>query len=301
MMVRLVVPFKGMAVEPNALAMVGGATTARDAALLVVPVPPSVELTGPLVLLFAPAVVPVTLTATVQFVLAAIDPPDKLIVLVPAVAVTEPPHTPLDPFGVATTNPEGSVLLNATPEREDALPFVIVKVRLVEPFRGTEDAPKALLMVGGATTVRVAVLLVAPAPPWVELMVPVVLFLVPAVVPVTLTATVQFALAASEPADRLMVPDPDVAVTVPPHTPLDPFGVDTTKPEGNVSLKAIPDNAEALGFVIVKVRLVEPFKAIEAAPNALLIVGGATTVTLAVLLVVPVPPWVELIAPVVLL
>jgi len=48
-------------------------------------------------------------------------------------------------------------------------------------------APNALLIEGGATTKSVAVLLVVPVPPSVELMAPVVLLLVPAVVPVTLT------------------------------------------------------------------------------------------------------------------
>src|SRR5260221_544325 len=135
------------------------------------------------------------LTATVQFVLAAIDPPDRLIVPDPAVAVTVPPHTPLNPFGVATNNPAGNVSLKATPDSEDVLGFVMVKVRLVEPFKAIEDAPNALLMVGtDEPTVMLAVLLVAPVPLSVELIAPVVLFLVPVVVPVTFTTTMQFAL-----------------------------------------------------------------------------------------------------------
>jgi hypothetical protein len=48
-------------------------------------------------------------------------------------------------------------------------------------------------------------------------------------------------LAASVPPVRLIVPEPAVAVMVPlPHAPVRPFGVETTRPAGNVSLKATP-------------------------------------------------------------
>src|SRR5215510_6447382 len=103
----------------------------------------------------------------------------------------------------------------------------MVNVRLVEPFSGIAAAPKALLIVGGEPTVRVAVLLVAPVPPLVELTAPVVLFFTPPVVPVTLTAIVQLPPAAIEPPVRLIEPDPAVAVTLPPQTPLKPLGVAT--------------------------------------------------------------------------
>ena len=80
-------------------------------------------------------------------------------------------------------------------------------------------------------------------------------------------------------------------------------GVDATcKPLVSVSLKAIPFSAAVLaaGLVMVKVTVVVPFNGIVAAPKALLIVGGATIFRVAVLLVVPVPPSVEVIALVVL-
>ena len=64
--------------------------------------------------------------------------------------------------------------------------------------------PKALVIVGGATTVRVA-LAVPPVPPLVELTAPVVLFRLPAVVPVTLTTKVQLELTPSEPPVRVML------------------------------------------------------------------------------------------------
>jgi hypothetical protein len=86
-----------------------------------------------------------------------------------------------------------------------------------------------------------------------------------------------------------------VAVIVPPpQDPVSPLGVETTKPEGKVSLNPTPVNPLlALGFCSVKLRLVDPFTGMLAAPNALLIVGGANTVIEA-LAVLPVPPVVEL-------
>jgi hypothetical protein len=94
-----------------------------------------------------------------------------------------------------------------------------------------------------------------------------------------------------------------VAVTVPPQVLLTPGVPATCNPFVRVSLKAIPlsDVVLAAGLVMVKVTVVVAFTGIEAAPKALVIVGGATIFIRAVLLVVPVPPCVEVIAPVVLL
>src|ERR1041385_1670211 len=180
----------------------------------------------------------------------------------------------------------------------------MVNVRLVVPFNGMVAAPNVLVMDGGEATISVAVLLVAPVPPLVELIAPVVLVTVPDCVPVTFTTIVQVAPGvAIDPPVRLMLVELAAAVTVPPQVLLTP-GVDATcSPPVSVSLKAIPFSALVLlaGLVMVKVTVVVPFSEMAAAPNALLIVGGATTLRVAVLLVAPVPPSVELIAPVVLL
>jgi len=48
------------------LLMVGGATTFKRAVLLVTPVPPSVEVIAPVVLLASPSTVPLTSTLNVQ-------------------------------------------------------------------------------------------------------------------------------------------------------------------------------------------------------------------------------------------
>src|SRR6185312_12915224 len=93
-------------------------------------------------------------------------------------------------------------------------------------------------IVGAATTVMEA-FEVFPVPPSVDVTVT-ELFFTPAVVPVTLTETVQLALAASVPADKLTDPDPATAVAVPPQL-LVKLGVEaTTNPAGRLSVKAMP-------------------------------------------------------------
>jgi len=168
----------------------------------------------------------------------------------------------------------------------------------VEPFNGTLAAPKALMMTGGATTVMDA-LDVLPVPPSVEV-IATLLFFIPAVVPVTLTDTVQLALAASVPAERLTEPEPPTAVPVPPQVSLR-FGVDAiTRPAGRVSVNVTPFKVTVVfGLVMLKVKLVVPFKGMFAAPKDLVIVGGEATVRFAVA-VFPVPPLVEVTFPVVL-
>jgi hypothetical protein len=110
-------PFNKIVVGLNALAIAGGATTAM-LANAVPPVPPSVEVTALVVLFFAPAVIPVTLTENVHEVLDARVAPDKLTMFVACVAVIAPaPQLPVRPFGVEMTRPTGSVSVKAMPER----------------------------------------------------------------------------------------------------------------------------------------------------------------------------------------
>src|SRR5580692_10660863 len=152
----------------------------------------------------------------------------------------------------------------------------------------------------GAATLMEAVA-VLPVPPFVALTVPVVLTRLPAVTAVMLTANEHVPLVAIVPPARVTLVEPPVAVTVPlPQVPARPFGVDTTKPAGNASVKAMPVRAiEALGFVMVKVSDVEPASPIDAAPKAFVMLGGVAIVKFAVA-VPPVPPFVELTTPVVL-
>lgn len=117
---------------------------------------------------------------------------------------------------------------------------------------------------------------------------------------VTFTPKLHVPAAAMLPPDSDTTCEPATAVIVPlPQVPVRAGGVATSRPAGNESLKATPFNAsEALGLVIVKVSVVEAPSPMDAAPNAFAIVGAAPTVRLAVALL-PVPPLVEVIAPVV--
>lgn len=234
-------PFKGILAAPKALTIVGGVATER-LAVAELPVPPFVELTAPVVFTKFPDVVAVMLTTTVQEVCAAMEPPVSEMLPEPATAVAVPPHVLDSPLGVATTSPTGNVSVNAVPvsATELAAGLVSVNVRGVVPFSGTAAAPKALAMDGGATTLMLADA-VPPAPPSLEFTFPVVLFCVPAAMPVTFTEKVQELLGASVAPARLMtfVPCADVMVP-PPQLPASPFGLEITKPAGNVSLNAVP-------------------------------------------------------------
>src|SRR5882724_10749606 len=72
-----VVAFRAIVVGLNTFAIDGGASTLRIAEA-VPPVPPSVELTFPVVLFFVPAAAPVTFTANVHELLAAMLAPTNL-------------------------------------------------------------------------------------------------------------------------------------------------------------------------------------------------------------------------------
>ena len=252
--------------------------TVKGAVLLVVPGPLSVAVMGPVVLVTGPVAVAVTFTEMAHEPEAAMVPALRLTVPVPAVAVVVPLHVLLRPFDVETTRPEGSKSEKAMPLRLIVFGLLMVKLRLVLALNAIGVVPNALVMVGGLATVMIAEA-VLPVPPFVEVTAPVVLFFTPEVVPVTFTMNLQMVPAATVPPLRLTLPLPAVAVVVPPHVLLSPFGVATTSPPGNVSVKATPFSATvfAAGLVMVNVKLVVPFTAIVAAPNALLMLGGVTT------------------------
>jgi hypothetical protein len=283
--VTVVVPFNGIDAAPNALEIVGGATIFKVAVLLVVPVPPSVEVIAPVVFTASPAAVPVTLTVSVQEVFLVTVAPERLITPVPAVAVTVPPQVFTTP-GVAETTSvpvvEGSVSLKATPLRSTvAFGLLMVKVRVVVPFSGTLAAPNAFAMVGGPTTV-IDAFAVLPVPAFVEVACT-LLFFTPAVVPCTSTVTVQLEFGASDWPLRLTEPEPGVAVIVPVQLPPTFAGVATTSPAGRLSVNPAPVMVRFWLLLLsrVKVRLVVPFSGIVAAPNAFTICGGLMTVRFA--------------------
>src|SRR5258708_161175 len=213
----------------------------------------------------------------------------------PAPAVAVPPQVLVRALGVATTSPAGSVSVKATPVSAAVLAagLVMVKVSEVVPFSGTAGAPKALAIDGGASTLML-VEAVPPVPPSVEVTLPVVLFFVPAVVPVTFTAKVQDVLRVRVARSRWMTFVRGVAFFSPrAPLPAGGWGVAPPGPAGRVSLKPMPvSEVVVLLFWMVKVSEVEPFSEMLAAPKALMMTGGATTVIEA-LEVLPVPPSVE--------
>jgi hypothetical protein len=234
--------------------------------------------------MLAPVTVPVTFTETAQLALAASEPPDRLMLVEFAAAVTVPPLQLLNTAGVlATFNPPPSVSENAMPLIAFAtLGLVIEKVTVVVPFSRMLLAPNDLVIVGDTTvtTLSVAVLLVVPVPPSVEVTALVVLGLEPAVVPVTLTVTEQLPLATSVPPDKLIELEPATAVTVPPQLLITPGVEATTKPETSVSEKPIPLSALAtFGLLIPMTTVVELPTPIVVVPNDLLIVGGSAPAT----------------------
>jgi hypothetical protein len=122
----------------------------------------------------------------------------------------------------------------------------------------------AFVIAGGATTVNVAEA-VSPVPPSLELMAPVVLFFVPAVVPVTATVTVQLLPGvAIAPLVRETVVAPAAGANVPPQLFVAAGVAATCMPAGNVSETAmfVSPTVFPAGFVIVSVRVDVPFSGI---------------------------------------
>ncbi|HEV3265425.1 MAG TPA: hypothetical protein VG014_07865 [Acidimicrobiales bacterium] len=119
---------------------------------------------------------------------------------------------------------------------------------------------------------------------------PVVLTRVPTAVAVTLTEKVHVAPITNVPPIRVTEFDPAIAVTVPPHDPDRPFGVETTNPAGKVSVKATPVMSAKLvtGLVMVKVSVVDPVSAIVRSEKDLEMTGGSSA-RAAPALVIPTP------------
>ena len=281
---REVVPFTGMVNAPKDFVIAGGDSTVRMAVLLVVPVPPSVDVTAPVVLLYAPAVALVTSTETVHVPLDEIEPPLKLSDVAPDAGPGENaplPQPMVDTPELATKRPEGNVSVKPTPVSDTEFELVMVKVSEVVLFTGMELGENDLLMVGGPTTVSVAVLLVVPVPPSVDVTSPVVLLKTPARLPVTFTEKEHELLDPMVPALRLTDPVAAVAVMTPlPQLPVMPGGLATKRPEGKLSVKATPQSdVVEFGLVIVKVSVEVPFTRMLAGANDLVMVAGATMVT----------------------
>jgi hypothetical protein len=165
------------------------------------------------------------------------------------------------------------------------------KESVVDPPMGMLPTPKFLAMTAGEMTVREA-LEVLPVPPCVAETCT-GLFFTPEVVPVTLIEKVQEDESAIVPADKETVEDPATADAVPEQVLTKLLDVATINPEGRVSVKATPVNASLeFEFVMVKVREVEAFRTIVAAPKAWLIDAELATVSVKVCVESdPMPLW----------
>ena len=124
---------------------------------------------------------------------------------------------------------------------------------------------------------------VLPVPALADVTVTVLVY-VPDTALVTFALTVQELLAGIVPPVRLIVPDPETAVNVPPlQEPVTPLGVATTTFAGSVSVKATPFTATGLmdGLVMVKLTTETPVRAIRAGLKVLVMEGGTRTTMLA--------------------
>nr|WP_249160202.1 hypothetical protein [Bradyrhizobium manausense] len=161
------------------------------------------------------------------------------------------------------------------------------------PFTAIVGGVNEEVMLGadGVLTVSVAVVEL-PLPPSVDVTTLVVLSLVPAVVPVTVTLNEHCALAAMV-APVIEILPGAVSVTVPPQTAALAFG--TVTPAGKVLVKLTPvSELPALGFVIVNDNDEVAFTAIVVGLNeeAMLGADGVLTVRIAVV-ELPLPPSFE--------
>jgi hypothetical protein len=227
--VRVEVPPVVIVARLNAWAMVGNASTVKLAVLLAVPVPVVSLLVKPLLVLgLTPIVLLVTTTVTVQVPTTGIVIPVKLKAVFPAVnelpeaPVQVPPAAPVAKMLIFV-----SVSVNAAPvSAVKALALFSVKVTVEVPPDVIVKGANALAMVGLANTVRLAVLLTAPAPTVWLVVTPLVVFtLTPSVLLVTTTVTVQLPAAgivnpvkvsAVAPAVNEL---PEAPVQVPPAAP----------------------------------------------------------------------------------
>ena len=260
-----------------------------NVALAVFPVPPLVEVT---VTWLRPPVVAVTSTENVQKLLVGIVPPERLITPEAATAVTVPPQglTAGVTLGVAATLiPPGRLSVKATPVSATvfAFGFVMVNVKVELPPCVVFVGLNALAITGGATTVRVAVLLTVPGLGVCVVLTPEVAFgLSPTLLLVTAKVTVQLVLAGIVIPLKLkaVAPATNVLGVVPTHVP--PTAPPAALMFVSVSVKLAPVSAVPFELTNVRVTVeLPPTDGIEVGLKALVIVGGFTMLTTCALLV----------------
>jgi hypothetical protein len=168
---RVVVLPCAIEVGLNPLLIAGGDTTVMPA-VAVLPVPPLLDDTFPVVFVYTPAVVPVTVTLKVQGTPGATEAPLNEMVRVAALVVSVPLQ--VGEVESATSNPAGKVSLKPTPLSVVVVfGLVIVNVNVDVLPCGIDAGLNDLLITGAPTTVRLADA-VLPVPPLLEVTFPVV-------------------------------------------------------------------------------------------------------------------------------
>jgi hypothetical protein len=268
----------------KAIAGAGATTDKVSDALL--PAPPFVEETAPLVFAYIPTLEPVISTVTVQVLPAATVPPLKLTLLTPAPAVSMPPHVFVVLAGVVLITPPGYVSEKAIPVRAlFKFGLVMVKVSVEVPLVRIGFGANNFTMLGGFKTVSDAVAIpVEPVfvPPFVEETNPLTFGYVPAAVPIILILTVHELFAGmvapvGDPNVRFVAPAVGAQVGVPPQVVVAIGVAATCRPVGNASVKVTPVKAMEFELESVKVRVEVPLTAMESGEKVFVMAGGFGT------------------------
>lgn len=136
--------------------LVGEASNTFSVDEPVLPLPPFVDVTVPVVFAYDPPAAATTVVVIVQLLFAAIDPPLKETNPPPSAAVNVPPQLLDVTAGVVFTSPVGYVSVKATPVRAvAAFEFAIVIVSVEATFAVVGFGAKDFAIEGGATTVTV--------------------------------------------------------------------------------------------------------------------------------------------------
>ena len=268
-----------------------------------VPVAPFVEVTGPVLFNFAPAVAPVTVTEYVHVVPTGTVPP--VSARLPAKAVS----VPVQPAGLALAvsapvSPAGYVSVNATPPSATvfAAGFCTVIVSVVVAPTATSATAKDFVTTGALTTVSTTPVAAVPVSATGPVAAGAVVAFVFVEVAVTLCVIVHVPPGTIVPALKpTLVPPfaPPVSVALPaPLHATDPAALFASVPV-YVSPIDTPVRLPGLaaGFVTVMVSVDVPPAAIVAGVNVFATVGAAYTFSVALVADCTLPAFVVVIVP----
>ncbi len=295
----------------------GNAGLTVSTARAVLPLASPVAVTAPVVFCRRPVAVPsaTTFTDSVQLPVAGMFPAVTLMLLLPAAPPVKVRPQVLDAETVAEATlgtaairmPAGKASVTLVTAATAALGLVIVKVSVDRPPTVTTSGRNALESTSGwlaapvarNTTARFPVRATGP----LEVMLLEVTLLVPAVVSVMLTLTVQLPPAGIVPPVTWMPASPATSAPPPLSTTVRPQGFTSPGPPGATTMplpiapvvNATPVSAVfAFGLVIVKVSTVAPLTAIAEGAKAASMRSGRYSPTVKTAeATLPMPPLVE--------